>query len=131
MHTLLIEDDPTAVFLTKRLFHHEGMPGELTAFLSPVAGLNFIREQVTAGTPPDVILLDLNMPVLNGWDVLAALEPLQAHLLGRCLVYVLTSSLATSDMMRAEAIPLVTGFIHKPLDRNELHAILTQVREKQ
>lgn len=130
MHTLLIEDDPTAVFLTKRLFHHEGMPGELTTFLSPVAGLNFIREQVAAGAPPEVILLDLNMPILSGWDVLAALEPLHEHLLGRCLVYILTSSLATSDMLRAEASPLVTGFIHKPLDRNELQAIRAQVHDK-
>jgi CheY-like chemotaxis protein len=126
MHTLLLEDDPTAVFLAKRLFHHEGIPGELTAFVSPVAGLNFIREQVAAGAPPDVILLDLNMPVLSGWDVLAALEPLHEQLLGRCRVYVLTSSLATGDMLRAEASPLVTGFIHKPLDRNGLHTIWAQ-----
>jgi len=129
MKTLLIEDDPTAVFLTKRLFHHEGMPDELTAFLSPQKGLDFIRAQLAAGLPPEVILLDLNMPILNGWDVLAALEPLQEHLLGRCLVYILTSSLATTDLARAEAHPLVTGFIHKPLKRDELLAIQTQVQE--
>ena len=131
MHTLLIEDDLTATFLTKRLFHHEAVPGELTTFDSPVAALAFIRAQVTAHTPPDVILLDLNMPVLNGWDVLAHLEPLQEHLLGHCLVYILTSSLATSDMARAQAYPLVAGFIHKPLDRHELHAIQDRVRAKQ
>jgi CheY-like chemotaxis protein len=130
MQTLLIEDDPTAVFLTERLFHHAGMPGELTCFLSPVKALDFIRAQVAMGPPPQVILLDLNMPVLNGWEVLAALEPLHEHLVGRCLVYILTSSLATSDMARADANPLITGFIHKPLDKQELQAIQAELQEK-
>lgn len=131
MHTLLLEDDLTATFLTKRLFHHEAVPGALTTFESPVEGLAFIQAQVAAHTPPDVILLDLNMPVLSGWDVLDALGPLQEHLLGHCLVYVLTSSLATSDMALAETYPLVAGFIHKPLDRQELQAIQARVREQQ
>lgn len=131
MHTLLIEDDLTATFLTKRLFHHEAVPGELTTFESPVAALAFIQAQVAAHTPPDVILLDLNMPLLSGWQVLDALAPVQEHLLGHCLVYVLTSSLATSDMTRAQTYPLVAGFIHKPLDRLELHAIQERVREQQ
>ena len=129
MQTILIEDDPTALFLTKRVFHHEAVPGKLTAFLSPVEGLAFIQEQVQAETPPEVILLDLNIPLLSGWDILAALEPLRERLMGRCLVYVLTSSLAASDIARAEACPLVAGFIHKPLDRHELQAIQAQVRK--
>jgi CheY-like chemotaxis protein len=130
MHTLLIEDDATAIFLTKRLFHHEAVPGELTAFDSPVTALAFIRAQVAAHTPPDVILLDLNMPVLSGWDLLDALAPLQEQLLGRCLVYVLTSSLAKSDMARAQTYPLVAGFIHKPLNRHELQTIQARVHAK-
>lgn len=131
MRTLLIEDDLTATFLTKRLFHHEALAEELTTFESPVEALAFIQAQVTARTPPNVILLDLNMPVLSGWDVLDALAPVQAHLLGHCLVYVLTSSLATSDMARAKTYPLVAGFIHKPLDRHELQAIQDRVRGQQ
>jgi CheY-like chemotaxis protein len=131
MHTLLIEDDLTATFLTKRLFHHEAVPGELTTFESPVEGLAFIRAQAAGQAPPDLILLDLNMPVLSGWDVLDALQPLHEQLLGHCLVYILTSSLATSDMARAQAYPLVAGFIHKPLDRNELQAIQDRVRAQQ
>jgi CheY-like chemotaxis protein len=131
MRTLLIEDDLTATFLTKRLFHHEALTGDLTTFDLPVEALAFIHAQVAAHTPPDIILLDLNMPVLSGWDVLDALEPLQEHLLGHCLVYVLTSSLATSDMARAKTYPLVAGFIHKPLDRHELQVIQDHLRAKQ
>ncbi|RZK16013.1 MAG: response regulator [Hymenobacter sp.] len=131
MHTLLIEDDLTATFLTKRLFHREAVPGALTTFDSPVAALAFIRAQVAAHAPPNVILLDLDMPVLSGWDVLAALELLHEHLRDHCLVYVLTSSLSTSDMARAQTYPLVTGFIHKPLDCHELQAIQARVRAKQ
>lgn len=123
MHTLLIENEHIAAFLTKRLFHHAAVPGELKTFYSPVVAPAFIRSQVAAHAPPDVILLELNMPVLSGWDVLAALEPIHEQLLSHCLVYMLTFSLSTSDMARAQTHPLVAGFIHKPLDRHELQLV--------
>lgn len=127
MHTLLVDDDPTVIFLVKRLFQHEGLPNALTTFLSPVEALTFLRQQAPLGSLPQVILLDLNMPILNGWEFLEALEPLKEQLRDHCLVYILTSSLAPSDMNRAKCNPLVAGLLHKPLDRHEIQAIQARI----
>ena len=113
MKTLLIEDDPTAVFLTKRLFHHEGIPDELTTFLSPQKGLDFIRAQLAAGLPPEVILLDLNMPRMNGLEFLEIVRatPELAHL----PVFITTTSALDPDREAAARLG-VSGYILKPLD---------------
>ncbi|MEJ7663145.1 MAG: hypothetical protein WKG07_28185 [Hymenobacter sp.] len=78
---------------------------------------------------PHVVLLDLNMPLLSGWDVLEALKPLEARLLGRCVVYVLTSSLAPADAARARQYPLVAGFLDKPLNGAKIQAMQARLLE--
>lgn len=127
MQTLLIDDDPTVVFFTERLFQRAGLANDLTSFQLPIEALAFLTERVRAGSPPQVILLDLNMPLMNGWDVLEALKPLEAALTGRCSIYILTSSLAPADRARAQQYPLVVRLLHKPFDQTELLAIQTQV----
>lgn len=123
MQTLLIDDDPTIVFFTERLFQRAGLADDLTSFQSPIEALSFLKEQVRTGPPPQVILLDLNMPLMSGWDVLEALKPLEADLVGRCSVYILTSSLAPADRARSQQYPLVVRLLHKPFDQTELLAI--------
>lgn len=124
MDTLIIDDDPTGIFLTTRLLRREGQPADvITSFVSPVEAVAFFRQQGPTDALPHVVLLDLNMPLLSGWDVLDALQPLEAHLLGRCAVYVLTSSLTPADAARARQYPLVVGFLHKPLDGAEIQAM--------
>jgi CheY-like chemotaxis protein len=127
MQTLLIDDNPTVVFLTQRLFHHEGLQEDLTTFVSPIEGLSYLQQQVQTGMAPRVILLDLNMPLLSGWDVLDALKPLEDTLRSQCTIYILTSSLSPFDKTRAQQYPLVAGVLHKPLDRVMLQAIQAQV----
>ena len=123
MHTLLIDDDPITTFLTEQLLRHEGLSDTAASFQSPTEALAFLLRQIPAGLVPQVILLDLNMPLLSGWDFLDLLKTHEIQLQGQSIVYLLTSSLNPSDELRAEAYPLVAGLLHKPLDKDKIQQI--------
>lgn len=128
MHTLLIDDDPISLFLTQRLIKIGGFLTAVTPFDSPVEALASLRQQLAACQLPNVIFLDLNMPVLNGWQFLEALAPHESHLRGQCRIYLLTSSVSPLDATRAKDHALVTRLIHKPLDISELREIYDSVK---
>ncbi|SNC60511.1 Response regulator receiver domain-containing protein [Hymenobacter gelipurpurascens] len=127
MHTVLIDDDSTSIFLMKLLLERENFSETITAFQSAQEALEYLQNALPDQLP-HVILLDLNMPVMNGWQFLDALRPEAPELLGNCRIYILTSSLAHTDRARAEQNPLVTRLIHKPLDRKQLDGIREDAR---
>ena len=127
MHTLLIDDDPIATFLTERLLQHEGLSDTAASFQSPTEALDFLLRQIPAGLVPQVILLDLHMPLISGWDFLDLLKGHEVQLQDQCIVYLLTSSMAPADAVRARAYPLVAGLLHKPLDKHQIQQIREHV----
>jgi len=73
-------------------------------------------DQDPAVFPPRVILLDINMPGMDGFQLLDALEELLTPAQGECMaVLMLTSSTRTTDRGRSEAHAMVKGFETKPL----------------
>jgi CheY-like chemotaxis protein len=129
MKTYLIDDDDLGIYLTEQLLRAQGFSNCISTFQSATEALEtLVGEKRVAA--PDVVFLDLNMPVMSGWDFLDALAPYQNELLGRCRIYILTSSLALSDMEKAKQYALVTGLIHKPIDSEEIRAIRSQMAEE-
>jgi CheY-like chemotaxis protein len=128
MHTILIDDDFISVFLTEKLLRREGFSDTISSFQSPQDALLFVQQTIPEHVP-EVILLDLNMPIMSGWDFLDALKPYKDQLIGHCSIYILTSSLAPSDKDKAKEYGFVAGVIHKPLDGEKVHAIITEVTE--
>jgi CheY-like chemotaxis protein len=126
MDTLLIDDDSIGLFLTERLLKREKFSEDIASFSGAEEALAFIRT-VPEGDVPRVIFLDLNMPVMDGWEFLEALRPLEEQLRGRCCIFILTSSLAQSDTVRVHEFPLVTGLIHKPIDSVQIQAVRAQL----
>jgi CheY-like chemotaxis protein len=128
MHTLIIDDDTIGVFLTERLLKREAFSADIVAFSSAAEALAFLRQAVPDEWPR-VIFLDLNMPVMDGWEFLAALQPLEAQLRERCRIYILTSSLAQSDTSRVDEFGLVAGLIHKPIDSVQIQTVRAQLEQ--
>ena len=84
-------------------------------------GYQFLEELVGIQPPPDVIFLDLNMPVLNGFEVLAEIERLEAAT--DAFIVILTSSIHPADRSRAETSDRVTAYVEKPLNLVTLEAL--------
>ncbi len=118
-----------ACFLTERLLQREGFSDTIRSFLAAPEALHYLKQGLPTRVP-EVIFLDLNMPVMDGWGFLEALRPYETELAARCRIYILTSSLASSDADRAKEYSLVSGLIHKPVDSQMLHVILEEIGEQ-
>ena len=72
-----------------------------------------------------LVFLDLNMPVMSGWEFLKALEGKKAEL--NIEIHILTSSIDPGDQEHAAKFPLVSSFLVKPLDETILEGILHKI----
>ena len=118
---LLVDDDRTATFLHKLLVTNMGIAGQV---LVAEDGQQALTTLAGLSAPPALILLDLNMPVLNGLDFLtryAQLPPVNP----RPIVALLSSSDHWLDQARAQHLP-VDAYLTKPLTREKLQGVLQQ-----
>lgn len=126
MVTYIIDDDNVSLFLAEQVLQMEGLVTDVFPFAAAEAALDFLLARLTTA-PPQLILLDLNMPIMDGWGFLAALEPYQVALSG-CRIYLLTSSLAPVDIYKSRDFASVAGIIHKPLTEDDVKAIQTRMQ---
>ncbi|MGI4738019.1 MAG: response regulator [Janthinobacterium lividum] len=128
MLTYLIDDDQISLYLAEQVLRLVDFTTDIRPFSNAEAALHDLLAQLPTQAPK-VIFLDLNMPGMDGWEFLQALEPHVAVLQNRCHIYILTSSLVLADTARAQDYPLVAGVLYKPLDGVEVEAIKALLRE--
>lgn len=109
---VLIDDNETDNFFHSLAVTKAGFEGDVRAFERPEEGLSFLlKDQIQV---PTFVFLDINMPSLTGFDVAQALTD-GLRPLSEFRLFMLTSSNWTDDRRRAEAIPLIQGFMVKPM----------------
>lgn len=126
MLTYLIDDDPISLYVAEHVLRTEDFTADIQLFTTAEEALSFLLAHLPTQLPK-VIILDLNMPLMDGWEFLQALEPYASTLLGCCHIYILTSSLTRADTARAQDNPLVSGVLYKPLEAKEIRAIKAQL----
>lgn len=112
----LVDDDDIFQFLTRRIIEETRLVGEIKIFSNGLRALEFLKSvQNTPEELPEIILLDLSMPIMDGWDFLEEYIMLQPFLGKKISIYVVSSSIAPSDIQRAQSISEVTDYIIKPV----------------
>jgi CheY-like chemotaxis protein len=124
---LLVDDDSTTDYLNKLLLTRMGIAEQVLIAENGEQALRTLDQ--TCRTPasaacPRLILLDMNMPVLNGLAFLEAY--VQMPLTEPPIVVVmLTTSLHEHDLTRAQQLP-IAGFLNKPLTKEKVYALLQE-----
>jgi CheY-like chemotaxis protein len=90
--------------------------------------LEFLKEhEANPGDLPDLIFLDINMPIMNGFDFLNEYQNLSETIQKHCIIMMLTTSLNEDDRKRAIENKFVYSFMNKPLDKEKLDTIERQL----
>lgn len=122
---LLVDDDEIYKFLTKKVIEETSMVSEIKFFSNGLEAINFLQEQQNnSKSLPDIILLDLSMPVLDGWGFLDEFIKLKPKISKKITIYIVSSSINPQEINRAKTISIVSDFIIKPITKDKFIAML-------
>jgi PAS domain S-box-containing protein len=117
---LLIDDDVVVQMVNKKMILKNGIYENPQVFLSAKSALSYLQEKDSSDLGFK-LLLDINMPEMNGWELLEELSKVQ--FLSSIEVMMLTSSIDKSDMVKAKNHPLVVDFLTKPLNSDSIEVL--------
>ena len=125
---MLIDDNEIDQMICKRLINRSGMVGELISFLSAEEALEHLRNSELPAV--DAILLDVNMPRMDGWEFLEAATRELGTPFARIVVMMLTTSLDPRDLERARKFSVVRDYCNKPLMMAYLEKLAAILQEE-
>ena len=122
---LLVDDDQTNNYLNKLLLSRLQITDNLLVALNGQEALTLVETHCQDASPscPALILLDVKMPVMNGFEFLEAYEQLPLPQKHAIIIVMLTTSLHPQDMERVQNLH-VNGFLSKPLTKEKIEGIL-------
>ena len=121
---IIVEDDPISRLLIKTLVNKNYDVEQNDTFLNGQEAINYIKKCVESNESlPDLILLDINMPVMDGWEFLEEIAHIESA--KSIPVVMLTSSIDGEDEAKSKTYNNVIGYYYKPLNKNSLNEIMT------
>jgi CheY-like chemotaxis protein len=116
VHFVLIDDDDVSNMLAKNIIKRYIQLTEFTVFTNPEKAMLFLKTLKN----PVIVLLDINMPTLSGWDVLEKIEQFPQQILDLLKIYIVSSSINADDYERAASNHIVLGYLEKPITSGQI-----------
>lgn len=122
---MLIDDNEIDLLINQKIIKYSNFTGRIQTFNSAVQALNYLKliEDINAYHSlfsPQIILLDIHMPIMNGFEFLDEFDKLQIFKEKTVEIYMLSSSLNPDDIDKVNNNKNVSGLISKPLTADKL-----------
>lgn len=123
--TLLVDDDETSNFITERVFIKLGATEKLLIARNGLEALTHLTQNCPGQNCPTLILLDINMPVMNGFEFLEAYKQQELERRQSVVIFMLSSSQNPIDIEKVKQAG-IAGLVEKPLTQKALQEIIAQ-----
>jgi len=121
----IIDDDSIFVYGTKRIIKEVNFAESVLVYSNGQEALEGLAKISTSKEAlPDVIFLDLNMPIMNGWEFLDEFKNCQNNRSKKIVIYIISSSVDPRDLERVKDYDEVDTYILKPITPDDLSKIL-------
>lgn len=119
---LLVDDDETSNFITERQLKILNISGEVTTVLNGFEAKQYFQNCIEL---PDLVLVDINMPIMTGFDFLDWFE--KSEFRGRSKFSIYSTSIRKEDQEQAGQYSDVVSYIEKPLNEEKMNKILSSI----
>ena len=125
----IIDDDPIFIYGTKRIMKEVDFADEITVYNDGLAAYDGLKEIIEKGEElPSMIFLDINMPIMNGWEFLDEFIQIPNNNNSEEItIYIISSSIDPRDIARIQEYEIVNNYILKPISIEDLHSIIQSI----
>lgn len=124
----VIDDDEVFQLIIKKQIEMKNIECDILNFFNGQEAIDFFKKLETEGANgnvPDLVMLDVNMPVKDGWGFLEDYAHISTDIKSKISLYMVTSSVIQSDIDRAGSNEDIVGFVSKPLTNEKLEEIFS------
>lgn len=120
---IVIDDSKLDCFIAEKIIRNTGRCENVRSFTQAIEALDYIKNNAPSSLKT-ILLVDIQMPIMNGFEFVEAFERLPAEQTTNYVIYVLSSSINENDLNRVKYHTSVKQFLNKPLTAATLSALL-------
>jgi YesN/AraC family two-component response regulator len=124
----LVDDDEIFTYGFKKITIIKGLFHQILSFSNGREAIDYLKDPKNSHHLPDVLFVDINMPVMNGWEFIDAFEEIKSQLGKNITIYNISSSIYLKDINRAKDNPLIADYLLKPIDEAHLKNIFDSLQ---
>lgn len=123
----IIDDDKIYRFTTEKYIEMLQLASKVITYSDGEEAIDFIKSNLAdVDNLPDIIFLDVNMPIMDGWDFIEEYDKLLPNIPKKIIVYMVSSSIDERDRKRALQFSEITDFIIKPITEEQLVSLISK-----
>ncbi|MDI5897488.1 response regulator [Flavobacterium yafengii] len=120
----VIDDDAIYQIIVNKIIQRSEMFSTITSFKNGKEAIDTLHNRLDNNDIiPDIILLDINMPIMDGWEFMEKMGLLKSKFSKNITVYIVSSSIATEDKNKSKTYSDILGYLSKPVTMNDLELI--------
>ncbi|RTY87675.1 response regulator [Flavobacterium sp. RSP49] len=121
----IVDDDDIYQFTTSVLLKKTDLVNKIIVFSNGLKAINFLKDEMgNKENIPDVLFLDINMPVMDGWEFLEEYLLIKHMMPKTVVIYMVSSSVDEKDVLKAKSISALSGYLVKPISTQNIMEVI-------